>query len=186
MKLILGHAKNQNGNTTTSCQIILMVRRAVTLKCYDFPDLRLYYFKSLRTEFNLYLLIKLHKMLKSLVNMTTLLRPALRNYSNVVAPVVSNAALAEQFPPKFHAAREVWIENFNTIDEERLGILPLHSDVFAAMPRIDVIHQNIVWQQKYRYVSFAQTKSRAEVAGGGRKPWPQKGTFSNENLMARL
>lgn len=46
------------------------------------------------------------------------------------------------------------------------------------MPRIDIIHQNVTWQQKYRYVSFAHTKVRSEVRGGGRKPWPQKGNFA--------
>lgn len=117
-------------------------------------------------------------MLKSLVKAASLLRPALRNYSNViVSPVspVSTGALAEQHPAKYQVQREIWVENINTIDEQKLDILPLHPDVFGAMPRIDIIHQNVVWQQKYRYVSFAHTKVRSEVKGGGRKPWPQKG-----------
>lgn len=114
-------------------------------------------------------------MLKSLVKTVTLLRPAFRNYSNVIAPIASNTVLAEQFPAKFQAPREIWIENINTVDEQKLGILSLHPDVFATMPRIDIIHQNVVWQQKYRYVSFAHSKVRSEVRGGGRKPWPQKG-----------
>lgn len=114
-------------------------------------------------------------MLKSLVKTATLLRPAFRNYSNVVAPTVSNTVLAEQFPAKYQATREIWVENINTIDEQKLDILSLHPDVFGAMPRIDLIHQNVTWQRKYRYVSFAHTKVRSEVAGGGRKPWPQKG-----------
>ncbi|XP_066152024.1 large ribosomal subunit protein uL4m [Euwallacea fornicatus] len=79
------------------------------------------------------------------------------------------------FPPKYSKPRQVWLENLDTIDERKLGILELHPDIFAAVPRIDIIHQNIKWQQQYRYVSYAHTKSRFEVRGGGRKPWPQKG-----------
>lgn len=71
--------------------------------------------------------------------------------------------------------RQVWIENLDTTDVQRNGILELHPDVFAAPPRIDLIHRNVVWQQKYKRVSFAWTKSRSEKKGGGRKPWPQKG-----------
>lgn len=81
-----------------------------------------------------------------------------------------------EFYPKFQEPREVWVENFNTFDEEKLGLIHLHPDVFAVNPRIDIIHQNVRWQRMYRYVSFAHTKSRAEVRGGGRKPWRQKGT----------
>ncbi|KAL5281232.1 MRPL4 family protein [Megaselia abdita] len=71
--------------------------------------------------------------------------------------------------------RQAWIENTDTVEEKKLGIIELHPQVFAAQPRVDVIQENIEWQRKYRYVSFATTKSRAEVRGGGRKPWPQKG-----------
>lgn len=71
--------------------------------------------------------------------------------------------------------RQIWIENMNTAHVERNGLMELHPSVFAVQPRIDIIHQNVTWQKKYRYVSFAHSKTRAEVRGGGKKPWPQKG-----------
>ncbi|CRL08391.1 CLUMA_CG021264, isoform A [Clunio marinus] len=71
--------------------------------------------------------------------------------------------------------REVWVENMDTLDEEKLEIMKLNPKIFAATPRIDIIHQNVHWQKLYRYVSFAHAKHRFECRGGGRKPWPQKG-----------
>ena len=71
--------------------------------------------------------------------------------------------------------REVWIENFNTVQEQKLGIKELSPIIYGTNPRVDVIHENVVWQQKYKRVSFAHSKSRSEVRGGGKKPWPQKG-----------
>ena len=75
----------------------------------------------------------------------------------------------------FQEQKEIWIENFDTEDEQKLDLMLLDPKVFGATPRIDIIHQNIEWQRKYRFVSFAHTKVRSEVRGGGRKPWPQKG-----------
>lgn len=75
--------------------------------------------------------------------------------------------------PKFIQPRQAWIENLDTVEPQKVGLMELHPDIFAGTPRIDVIHQNVEWQRKYRYVSFAHSKSRAEVRGGGRKPWPQ-------------
>lgn len=75
----------------------------------------------------------------------------------------------------FRPPRSVWIENLDTVEEKKLGLLELSSEIFAATPRIDIVHQNIEWQRKYRFVSFAHAKTRNEVRGGGRKPWPQKG-----------
>ena len=83
--------------------------------------------------------------------------------------------LVTEFPPQYQKPRQVWIENLDTIEEEKRGLIELHPDIFATKPRIDIIHQNVEWQRKYRYVSFAHTKVRSEVRGGGRKPWPQKG-----------
>ncbi|EGI59197.1 PREDICTED: 39S ribosomal protein L4, mitochondrial [Acromyrmex echinatior] len=76
----------------------------------------------------------------------------------------------------YQKPRQVWLENLNTIEEKKLGLVTLHPHIYAAAPRIDIIHQNIRWQRMYRWVSYAHTKTRAEVRGGGRKPWPQKGT----------
>ncbi|XP_039751464.1 39S ribosomal protein L4, mitochondrial [Pararge aegeria] len=80
-----------------------------------------------------------------------------------------------KFPPQYTKPREVWIENLDTIEEKKLGLFELHPLVYATVPRIDLIHRNVEWQKKYRWVSWAHTKTRAEVRGGGRKPWPQKG-----------
>lgn len=60
-------------------------------------------------------------------------------------------------------------------DDELRGIMKLHPKIFASTPRMDIIHLNIEWQRKYRFVSFAHAKLRFECRGGGRKPWPQKG-----------
>lgn len=75
----------------------------------------------------------------------------------------------------FRIPRQVWVENIDTTDEQKLELLELNPLVYGTMPRIDIIHQNVVWQRKYRWVSFAHSKTRNEVRGGGRKPFPQKG-----------
>ncbi|KAK9507391.1 hypothetical protein O3M35_007256 [Rhynocoris fuscipes] len=76
----------------------------------------------------------------------------------------------------YEPPRKAWVENLNTPEEKKLGLIDLHPDVFGVMPRIDVIQENIRWQKMYKHVSYAHTKVRAEVQGGGRKPWPQKKT----------
>lgn len=71
--------------------------------------------------------------------------------------------------------RQIWVENLDTPEQKNLEMMELHPEIYATMPRVDLIHENITWQRKYRYVSFAHTKTRNEVRGGGRKPFPQKG-----------
>ncbi|XP_014283797.1 large ribosomal subunit protein uL4m [Halyomorpha halys] len=87
-------------------------------------------------------------------------------------PLVSrNLKYLSQYEPP----RQAWYENLDSLEEKKLGIVDLHPDVFGVMPRIDVIHENVRWQRDYQRVSYAHTKVRNEVQGGGRKPWPQKG-----------
>ncbi|KRZ80946.1 39S ribosomal protein L4, mitochondrial, partial [Trichinella papuae] len=77
---------------------------------------------------------------------------------------------------KFCIQPEAWLTSLNKVEETRVDLIPLNPTIFRVFPRIDVLHQNIVWQLNYRSVSFIKALTRAEMPGGGRKPWPQKGT----------
>lgn len=105
--------------------------------------------------------------------------PTLRYCSTVITEATKQPNLILPLnhivKPKFIQPRQAWIENLDTVEAQKVGMIELHPDVFAGAPRIDVIHQNVEWQRKYRYVSFAHSKNRMERRGGGRKPWPQKG-----------
>ncbi|KAJ8683669.1 hypothetical protein QAD02_019461 [Eretmocerus hayati] len=95
-------------------------------------------------------------------------------YDPNVEPIISSQQYLDEknffIPP-----RQVWLENLDSVQEKKLGLVTLHPEIFAAQPRIDIIHENVRWQRLYRFVSYAHTKVRSEVSGGGRKPWPQKG-----------
>ena len=76
-----------------------------------------------------------------------------------ITPAAGNLKLNQPqeitFETKFVEPREVWIENLDTEEEQKLGIMKLNSQIFAATPRIDIIHKNIEWQRSIRHVSFA-------------------------------
>ena len=69
---------------------------------------------------------------------------------------------------------EVWVRSFET--GEKTGIMKLNNLVFGARPRLDIMHRVVVWQRAKRRAGNAKVKDRGEVAGGGRKPWRQKGS----------
>lgn len=56
------------------------------------------------------------------------------------------------------------------------GMLDLPAAVFDAKVNVPLIHQVVVAQLAAARQGTADTKTRAEVRGGGRKPWRQKGT----------
>jgi large subunit ribosomal protein L4 len=56
------------------------------------------------------------------------------------------------YPPKYKRVQQAWVENVSTIEEQKLGLIDLHPDIFFFFPRIDIIHENIEWQTKYRKV----------------------------------
>ncbi|XP_049281254.1 39S ribosomal protein L4, mitochondrial [Anopheles funestus] len=95
--------------------------------------------------------------------------------TNGFARLNSTSAVASATKVDWRPPRAVWLENMDSLEPQHTGIMELDSSIFGAAPRIDIVHQNIEWQRKYRFVSFAHTKTRNEVRGGGRKPWPQKG-----------
>ncbi len=58
----------------------------------------------------------------------------------------------------------------------QVGELELNDQVFGITPNQAVLHQFVKMQLNNRRVGTASTKTRAEVRGGGKKPWRQKGT----------
>src|SRR3954447_1309272 len=56
------------------------------------------------------------------------------------------------------------------------GTVELDDKVFGIEPNVPVMHQVITAQLAGARAGTQSTKTRAEVSGGGAKPWKQKGT----------
>ena len=56
------------------------------------------------------------------------------------------------------------------------GSIDLPDDLFGVAPNIGLMHQVVTAQLAHRRAGTHSTKTRAEVRGGGAKPWRQKGT----------
>ncbi|MCY4175536.1 MAG: 50S ribosomal protein L4 [Acidimicrobiaceae bacterium] len=63
-----------------------------------------------------------------------------------------------------------------TPEGEKVGEADLDEAVFGVEPNVAVMHQVVIAQLAARRAGTHSTKTRAEVAGGGSKPWRQKGT----------
>jgi large subunit ribosomal protein L4 len=59
---------------------------------------------------------------------------------------------------------------------EAIGEVELSEELFAAPVNTAVLHQVVTAQLAGRHLGTHDTKRRGEVAGGGRKPYRQKGT----------
>lgn len=62
------------------------------------------------------------------------------------------------------------------IQGSQIGEMNLDDKVFAVEPNIHVMHLALKRQLNNARQGSANSKTRAEVSGGGRKPWKQKGT----------
>jgi large subunit ribosomal protein L4 len=63
-----------------------------------------------------------------------------------------------------------------TADGKAGATLELADTLFAAPVNESLIHQAVIRQLAGRRIGSADTQTRGEVAGGGKKPWRQKGT----------
>jgi len=61
-------------------------------------------------------------------------------------------------------------------DGKEKGTVELAASLFDAPINESMIHQAVVRQMAGRRLGTADTQTRGEVHGGGRKPWRQKGT----------
>lgn len=62
------------------------------------------------------------------------------------------------------------------LEGKKVKQVELPDAIFAAPINIDLMHQAFVRQMTNARLGTHDTKTRNEVAGGGRKPWRQKGT----------
>lgn len=58
----------------------------------------------------------------------------------------------------------------------QVGEIELAESIFGIEPHMHVLHEAVVMQQANQRRGTHDVKNRSEVAGGGRKPWRQKGT----------
>jgi len=61
-------------------------------------------------------------------------------------------------------------------DGSAKGTIDLPASIFAVEPNNALLHSVIVGYLANQRQGTAKTKTRAEVSGGGKKPWKQKGT----------
>ncbi|MFH4976079.1 hypothetical protein AB6A40_002788 [Gnathostoma spinigerum] len=69
---------------------------------------------------------------------------------------------------------QTWVTTLSSVEEKRVGIISLHPEVFRVPPRLDILHRNVTWQLNYRNLQLTKQLTKAEMPGGGHKPWPQK------------
>lgn len=62
------------------------------------------------------------------------------------------------------------------MEGKKIKQVELPEMIFGAPVNIDLMHQAFVRQMANAHLGTHDTKVRNEVAGGGRKPWKQKGT----------
>jgi large subunit ribosomal protein L4 len=67
------------------------------------------------------------------------------------------------------------VDVFN-MQGEKVRTVELPATIFEAPINVDLMHQAYVRQLANARLGTHDTKTRGEVAGGGRKPWKQKGT----------
>lgn len=66
--------------------------------------------------------------------------------------------------------------NVHNLKNEVVGTVDLPERIFGVKWNPTLVHQVLIAQLANRRRPWAHAKTRAEVRGGGRKPWRQKGT----------
>ena len=62
------------------------------------------------------------------------------------------------------------------IEGKKVSDIELNEEIFGIEPNEKVVHRVLVNYMANQRQGTSNTKTRAEVSGGGRKPWKQKGT----------
>ena len=98
--------------------------------------------------------------------------PAKKIQKNKTATKVAKVA-----KPKVEKAAPAAIEAaIFSVEGKKVGSITLPVGIFSVKWRSDLVHQVTTAMQANLRQNRAHTKGRAEVSGGGKKPWKQKGT----------
>ena len=62
------------------------------------------------------------------------------------------------------------------IKGKKVSDIELKEEIFGIIPNENIVHSVLVNYQANQRQGTQSTKTRAEVSGGGKKPWKQKGT----------
>lgn len=62
------------------------------------------------------------------------------------------------------------------IKGKKVSDITLSEEIFGIVPNENIVHSVLVNYQANQRQGTQSTKTRAEVSGGGKKPWKQKGT----------
>ncbi|MDO8231773.1 MAG: 50S ribosomal protein L4 [bacterium] len=72
-----------------------------------------------------------------------------------------------------------------SMEGKKVSTISLPEGIFGAPWRSDLVHQVTTAMQANARQNRAHTKNRAEVSGGGKKPWKQKGTGQARHSSSR-
>ncbi len=70
-------------------------------------------------------------------------------------------------------------------EAEKIGTIELTDRLFGRRWNSDLVHQALVVQEANARKNVAHVKDRSAVSGGGKKPWPQKGTGKSRQGSTR-
>jgi large subunit ribosomal protein L4 len=88
-------------------------------------------------------------------------------------PAAPKAPVEKKVVPAAAGSLEATIYGINGAST---GTISLPAELFGVKWNADLVHQVVVGMQANARTPVAHTKNRGEVAGGGKKPWKQKGT----------
>eukprot|EP00197_Chlamydomonas_leiostraca_P005908 CAMPEP_0202874660 /NCGR_PEP_ID=MMETSP1391-20130828/25798_1 /ASSEMBLY_ACC=CAM_ASM_000867 /TAXON_ID=1034604 /ORGANISM="Chlamydomonas leiostraca, Strain SAG 11-49" /LENGTH=312 /DNA_ID=CAMNT_0049556151 /DNA_START=183 /DNA_END=1124 /DNA_ORIENTATION=+ len=99
----------------------------------------------------------------------------LKSASSAFPPTTGTGPLTVQYPvqPSYFQDREAVVFDMGA---QPVRVQALPGRVFNVPVRIDILKRVVRYLRAQWQQGTHKTKNRAEVRGGGRKPWPQKGT----------
>ena len=71
------------------------------------------------------------------------------------------------------------------IEGKEVGTIDLSDAVFGVEVNEHLVHMAVVSQLANNRQGTQKAKTRAEVSGGGRKPWRQKGIYKGSSVERR-